>query len=251
MNADSSDTAIDPADNRPTIWHRQGERPADHAIGTGMAPATRQAPSHDERVLSSLSAAPQATIGFNALKRTLDIHPESLRRALRRLTENGLVDHVHEQGYRIAAGGHTVISGGDELAMPDGRFLGYLAYPAHVRSGDIEDALRSRWFRDLTWYGQLERPHERILVWQSGSSGDLVRLHVREHGVGIEAHADAEQAATMARAALVLKAVADALHDAPRDRPARVESRPPHAADGCCPGPGAMDRASRFIGSPT
>src|SRR4030067_201070 len=55
---------------------------------------------HDREVLDFLSQNPSSLMGSQGLRRQLDIHPEQLSRALRRLAVDGLVEQT-ELGYRV------------------------------------------------------------------------------------------------------------------------------------------------------
>ncbi len=135
---------------------------------------------HDLEVLSLLSAEGTAQVTFQGIRRSLDMHQESLSRALRRLQEDGLVHST--------AGGYVVSPEGFAKAKNIVRDTGQVSVPVlrTVLPGEREGAyaaegLRQRWFGSLRWYGYSKDAVGTTLSWTTEDGG--VRLDARFEGV--------------------------------------------------------------------
>lgn len=150
---------------------------------TGLPPDEERTGSLDERVLRWISRS-SGRIAFNALRRGLGVHPESLTRALRRLERSGAVTR-QELGYALVAGMDAA------LGRPPERKFHSVASVELTEGGNPEPilgTLAGRWFGGLRWVGVYERDAEPWLVWSvEGARGEvLLSVHDRTLRVGYE-----------------------------------------------------------------
>ncbi len=135
---------------------------------------------HDLEILSHLSAESEVQVAFQGLRRSLDIHQESLSRALRRLQENGLVCS-NEEGYRISPEGLArarVLAQRDQSpSVPVLRTV----LPGEKEGRYAADGLRQRWFGPLRWYGFSQDLKGVTLSWTTADGG--IRLDARFEGI--------------------------------------------------------------------
>jgi hypothetical protein len=145
------------------------------SLPSNVAPLARD-PRVEDRVLRLLRERPGA-IAFNGLRRALEVHPESLTRALRRLERYGAVARS-DGGYR--------------LVVPDEE-LGRSAAPAphwvpvaEVELGGTTDptqalgTLAGRWAGTLRWVGVYEQGGAEYLVWSRTDGPGHVLLGIED-----------------------------------------------------------------------
>ena len=135
----------------------------------------------DQAILCELARGDDAQVGFQGLRRRLDLHQEALRRSLGRLERDGYVRR-HPHGYGLTPKGSAVFEGDvsrhiDRRTTP----VAQVILPADLDAVDLVDSLSRRWFRGLRWYGLTQGPGETTLMWETEPEGGLVRLRV---GVG-------------------------------------------------------------------
>ncbi|MGI0052978.1 MAG: helix-turn-helix transcriptional regulator [Thermoplasmata archaeon] len=146
--------------------------------GTGGAGTPRD-PRVEDRVVELLSARPGA-IAFNGLRRSLNVHPESLTRALRRLERYGLVAK-EPSGYRLAGDSPDRIPGRPQPPDHPPRWTGVaeVQLAPGFEGPQILGLLAGRWAGKLRWVGVLERPGEPLLVWSRTDGPGHVLLGMR------------------------------------------------------------------------
>jgi len=162
----------------------------------------------DDRVLITLQAM-HGRMAFSGLRRSLQAHPESLARALRRLEREGLIDRSTD-GYRA-------LNAPTPITSPDGtelRPVARIVVPFGLEPDAILARLTGRWFGGLRWVGVVERPSQRLLSWahRDGSGAVLLGAHggsLRIYTTSGPAEGDATDSEDAAYELLV--AVADAL----------------------------------------
>lgn len=144
-------------------------------------PSTTDALSdRDREVLALLAREAPGRVAFQGIRRLLDIHQESLTRALRRLQEEGYVV-AGEDGYRLSPRGRdqttSLTRTEDRPRIP---VLRTILPGAHLARRAAE-ALQHRWFGPLRWFGETEREGAPVLSWTTEDGG--VRLDARFDGV--------------------------------------------------------------------
>lgn len=137
-------------------------------------------PNHDLQVLSLLGAEGPAQVTFQGIKRSLDIHQESLSRALRRLQDDGLVQST-TKGYVLSPDGlakaQALVRDTRSPSVPVLRTV----LPGDQEGRYAAEGLRQRWFGSLRWYGYSQDAGGTTLSWTTEDGG--VRLDARFEGV--------------------------------------------------------------------
>lgn len=196
----------------------------DHPHGPQTTPESARALAamreRDRQVLEEIATGDDTQVGFQGIKRRLDLHPEALRRVLRRLQGDGFVEK-RDFGYALSDAGHRLLAGRmiqDEHVRPTP--VAGLLLPSHVTPGRVIEALARRWFDGLHWYGLAEGMGEATLTWLTERGGDSVRLRVGMGRVRIEAALrDAGTDQGLAAAAPLVAAVAGLLREPDRATP--------------------------------
>ncbi len=131
-------------------------------------------------ILSLLNAEGDAQITFQGLRRSLDIHQESLSRALRRLQEDGLVRATSE-GYRLSSEGASMARVLTQRDSSQSIPVLRTVLPGDQQARYAVEGLRQRWFGPLRWYGYSMDAGGTTLSWTSEDGG--VRLDARFEGI--------------------------------------------------------------------
>ena len=107
-------------------------------------------PRLDDRVLAILGGTP-GEITFNGMRRALEAHPESLTRALRRLSRDGLVRR-EAGGYRLGDSAVTARTGPnplDRAKEPVRALVAEVRLPPTEPIPELLGRLAGRWFGRL------------------------------------------------------------------------------------------------------
>ena len=145
--------------------------------------------NNDNKVLQLLNEA-GSNYSFKGLMRKLNIHQQSLSRALHRLEEMGLIERT-AFGYRL---------GTIEAARPDQRKPKGVEYaqllqtfiPPSVKSRDVLLQLAGKWFKNLRWLGMIESGTGYTLQWTSEDGSFQINLRLISDYVIIETNASTE-----------------------------------------------------------
>lgn len=149
-------------------YNTGGENPETMTSADGSEPPqgwTRR----DWNVLLELARGDDSLVGFQGIKRRLDLHPEALRRSLTRLVRSGEVEKT-DGGYRLTDSGHASIRG-VELPRPAGRPVPVAAFllPSQISMDALAERFSGRWFDGLHWYGIEPSPGQTVLKWLTHS----------------------------------------------------------------------------------
>ncbi len=140
----------------------------------------------DRRVVEEIAGHDEAQIGFQGIKRSLDLHPEALRRSLKRLQEDGFVEK-RDYGYALTEAGHRLLAGravADDAVRPIP--VAALLLPSHLGPDVVVERFARRWFEGLHWYGVSEGSGETTLTWLTERGGHPVRLRIGMGGLRVE-----------------------------------------------------------------
>ena len=149
--------------------------------------------NNDNKVLSVLNES-GSNYSFKGLMRKLNLHQQSLSRALHRLEEMGLVEKS-PVGYRLSKGGESAISRVG-LHRPKGREYRQLLQsyiPLNVRASEIVRQLVGRWFKNLRWMGMIESGTGYTLQWTSDDGSFQINLRMISDYIVIETNAYTEK----------------------------------------------------------
>lgn len=146
---------------------------------------------NDTKVLHLLNEATGSNYSFKGLMRKLNLHQQSLSRALRRLEEMGLVERT-SLGYRLV----IPSAARKEPARPKGIEYTQLLQtyiPVNVRSNELVRHLVGRWFGKLRWLGMIDSGAGYTLQWTSEDGSFQINLRLISDYVIIESNASTEK----------------------------------------------------------
>ena len=149
--------------------------------------------NNDNKVLSALNES-GSNYSFKGLMRKLNLHQQSLSRALHRLEELGLVEKS-AAGYRLSRGAESAVSRAG-LHSPKGREYMQLLQsyiPLNVRAAEIVRQLVGRWFKNLRWMGMIESGTGYTLQWSSDDGSFQINLRMISDYIVIETNASTEK----------------------------------------------------------
>lgn len=147
---------------------------------------------NDSRILALLNEE-GSNFSFKGIMRRLNIHQQSLSRALHRLEEMGLVEksgvgyHLSKTGHAMAARNSQPFKGREYMQL----LQTYV--PVHIRPAEIASVLVGKWFRNLRWVGLIESGTGFTLQWSSDDNSFQINLRMISDYIVIETNASSEQ----------------------------------------------------------
>ncbi len=149
--------------------------------------------NNDNKVLSALNEA-GSNYSFKGLMRKLNLHQQSLSRALHRLEEMGLVEKS-QVGYRLSKDGGAGISRVGQHSPKGREYMQLLQshIPLKVRAVEIVRQLVGKWFKNLRWIGMIESGTGYTLQWSSDDGSFQINLRMISDYIVIETNAFAEK----------------------------------------------------------
>ena len=153
--------------------------------------------NNDTKVLELLNEA-GSNYSFKGLMRKLNLHQQSLSRALHRLEELGLVERT-SFGYKL--GSFNVARA--EQREPKGiEYMQLLQtyIPGNVKSNEVLRQLVGKWFKNLRWLGMIESGTGYSLQWTSEDGSFQINLRLISDYVIIETNASTEKEKVQAMA---------------------------------------------------
>lgn len=159
---------------------------------------------NDSKILSLLNREIGSNYySFTGLMRKLNIHQQSLARALNRLQDLGLIDRSN-MGYKLTKNGISLLSKGG-FGLPkirEGKECIQLLQtyiPVNVKAKEVVSSLIGKWFNKLRWVGMIEGEIGYILQWINESDSDddnnsfQVNLKIGSDNIVIETNAVSEK----------------------------------------------------------
>jgi DNA-binding MarR family transcriptional regulator len=169
--------------------------------------------NNDSKILSLLSQETGSNYSFKGLIRKLNLHQQSLTRALNRLEDLRLIDKSHI-GYRLTKNGESLMmllaqkNNNNNLVRSSSSLLkkekekrnGYIQLlqtyiSVEVTPGEILHALIGKWFNNLRWVGLIEgESGGYMLQWVSDdNSAFQIILRVISDYLIIETNASSDK----------------------------------------------------------
>src|SRR5919199_3238033 len=153
--------------------------------------------SNDNKILTLLNEA-GSNYSFKGLMRKLNLHQQSLSRALHRLEEMHLVERS-PMGYRLSKDGETAMSSiglQQRQHKSKGReymqlLLTYL--PFNVKASEVMRQLVGRWFKNLRWVGMMGSGTGYTLQWTSEDASFQINLRLIADYIVIETDASTDK----------------------------------------------------------
>jgi DNA-binding HxlR family transcriptional regulator len=153
--------------------------------------------NNDNKILAVLNEA-GSNYSFKGLMRKLNLHQQSLSRALHRLEEMELVEKS-PIGYRLSQAGASAMSRIELLQQqhkPKGREYMQLLQtyiPLNVKAPEVMRHLIGRWFRNLRWMGMIRSDTGYTLQWTSDDGSFQINLRLIADYIVIETNASTEK----------------------------------------------------------
>ncbi len=154
--------------------------------------------NNDNKILALLNQD-GSNYSFKGLMRKLNLHQQSLSRALHRLEEMELVEKS-PVGYRLSKGGASAMSRIELLQQqqhkPKGREYMQLLQtyiPLNVKAPDVMHHLIGRWFKNLRWIGMIRSDTGYTLQWTSDDGSFQINLRLIADYIVIETNASTEK----------------------------------------------------------
>ncbi len=145
--------------------------------------------NNDNKVLTILNEA-GSNYSFKGLMRKLNLHQQSLSRALHRLEEMGLVEKTQE-GYKLrkmnVQGLQRQRKGTDYMQL----LQTYI--PVNVKASEVVHHLVGKWFKNLRWLGMIESATGYTLQWTSEDGSFQINLRLISDYIVIETNASTER----------------------------------------------------------
>lgn len=149
--------------------------------------------NNDSKILEVLNES-GSNYSFKGLMRKLNLHQQSLTRALHRLEEMGVVEKS-PVGYRLSKASESAIAKID-LHRPKGREYMQLLQtyiPLNVRPIEIVRQLVGKWFKNLRWLGMMESGTGFTLQWSTDDGSFQINLRLISDYIVIETNAATEK----------------------------------------------------------
>ena len=153
--------------------------------------------NNDNKILALLNED-GSNYSFKGLMRKLNLHQQSLSRALHRLEEMELVEKS-PVGYRLSKAGATAMSRIELLQQqhkPKGREYMQLLQtyiPLNVKAPEVMRPLIGRWFKNLRWIGMIRSDTGYTLQWTSDDGAFQINLRLIADYIVIETNASTEK----------------------------------------------------------
>jgi DNA-binding HxlR family transcriptional regulator len=153
--------------------------------------------NNDNKVLALLNEV-GSNYSFKGLMRKLNLHQQSLSRALHRLEEMELVEKS-PVGYRLSKAGASAMSRIELLQQqhkPKGREYMQLLQtyiPLNVKAPEVMRHLIGRWFKNLRWIGMIRSDTGYTLQWTSDDGSFQINLRLIADYIVIETNASTEK----------------------------------------------------------
>jgi DNA-binding HxlR family transcriptional regulator len=152
--------------------------------------------NNDNKILALLNEA-GSNYSFKGLMRKLNLHQQSLSRALHRLEEMDLVEKS-PLGYRLSKAGAIAASKTELLQQqkPWGREYMQLLQtyiPLNIKAPEVMRHLIGRWFKNLRWIGMIRSDTGYTLQWISDDGSFQINLRLIAEYIVIETNASTEK----------------------------------------------------------
>jgi len=149
--------------------------------------------NNDSKILEVLNES-GSNYSFKGLMRKLNLHQQSLSRALHRLEEMGVVEKS-PVGYKLSKASESAIAKID-LRRPKGREYMQLLQtyiPLNVRPIEVVRQLVGKWFKNLRWLGMIESGTGFTLQWSTDDGSFQINLRLISDYIVIETNASTEE----------------------------------------------------------
>lgn len=151
---------------------------------------------NDNKILALLNEA-GSNYSFKGLMRKLNLHQQSLSRALHRLEEMEFVEKS-PLGYQLSKVGATAMSRTELLQQHKPKGSEYMQLlqtyiPLNVKASEVMRNLIGKWFKNLRWIGMIRSDTGYMLQWTSDDGSFQINLRLIADYIVIETNASTEK----------------------------------------------------------
>jgi DNA-binding HxlR family transcriptional regulator len=161
---------------------------------TGELPFVAEFHENDNKILSLLNQRTGSYYSFKGLMRKLNLHQQSLARALYRLEVLGVIQRS-VNGYRLNESGQKNAQsvkgiGSLEMQRPsEYQQLLQTYIPPGIQAEEIVQKLNGRWFSKIRWIGLVETGISYILQWINDDNTFQINVRIMWDHIIIETNA--------------------------------------------------------------
>ncbi len=170
----------------PTESNRASEGPVSTDDHLSYSVSEPDLHGRDLEIVSFLESEELTSFTFDGLRRSLNIHPETLSRSLDRLEEQGIVEKTPE-GYRVSGRGREMIGVHPMSSRENPIPLVQTLLPRDVTIEQIISSLKGKWFGGLRWLGYSKNEDATVLKWLTEDGAIRVDAKFSAEALDIEA----------------------------------------------------------------
>jgi len=160
---------------------------------TGELPFIQDFHNNDNKILSLLNQHTGSYFSFKGLMRKLNLHQQSLTRALNRLEEIGLIQRS-VNGYKLNKREQKcAISVPDKRKRSEYKQLLQTYIPTGIQTEEIVRALNGRWFSRIRWIGLMESEIGYMLQWINEDNTFQINVRIIWDHIIIETNAVSDE----------------------------------------------------------
>ena len=160
---------------------------------TGELPFIQDFHNNDNKILSLLNQHTGSYFSFKGLMRKLNLHQQSLTRALNRLEEIGLIQRS-VNGYKLNKREQKcAISVPDKRKRSEYKQLLQTYIPTGIQTEEIVRALNGRWFNRIRWIGLMESEIGYMLQWINEDNTFQINVRIIWDHIIIETNAVSDE----------------------------------------------------------
>jgi len=160
---------------------------------TGELPFIQDFHNNDNKILSLLNQHTGSYFSFKGLMRKLNLHQQSLTRALNRLEELGLIQRS-VNGYKLNKREQKcAISVPDKRKRSEYKQLLQTYIPTGIQTEEIVRALNGRWFSRIRWIGLMESEIGYMLQWINEDNTFQINVRIIWDHIIIETNAVSDE----------------------------------------------------------
>ena len=160
---------------------------------TGELPFIQDFHNNDNKILSLLNQHTGSYFSFKGLMRKLNLHQQSLTRALNRLEEIGLIQRS-VNGYKLNKREQKcAISVPDKRKRSEYKQLLQTYIPTGIQTEEIVRALNGRWFSRIRWIGLMESEIGYMLQWINEDNTFQINVRIIWDHIIIETNAISDE----------------------------------------------------------
>jgi DNA-binding Lrp family transcriptional regulator len=160
---------------------------------TGELPFIQDFHNNDNKILSLLNQYAGSYFSFKGLMRKLNLHQQSLTRALNRLEELGLIQRS-VNGYKLNKREQKcAIRVPDKRKRSEYKQLLQTYIPTGIKTDEIVRALNGRWFSRIRWIGLMESEIGYMLQWINEDNTFQINVRIIWDHIIIETNAISDE----------------------------------------------------------